>query len=282
MMSLQNRDLDLELDFRWDADADGDHQSFLNRDIPFLMLHTGVHEDYHRPSDDAEKINTEGLQQLARLTFHIALEAAEQPTRNVFRSAARRESDAEKRRFEAPLAPFPPRLGVWWDAGQPMERGLRLTNVAAGSPAEEAGLRSGDRLVKLADRDVDDEQQFRMNLLAAKTPVRVLVERPGQSAPLALDVRLSGSPLRLGVSWREDDAEPGVVMLTRVAPGSPAQRAGLQPCDRIYEIAGRGFRDGDELAKLASSLPSPLELLVERNGRMRTATLDVPEPAAPP
>jgi C-terminal processing protease CtpA/Prc len=86
----------------------------------------------------------------------------------------------------------------------------------------------------------------------------------------------------LGVSWREDDAEPGVVMLTRVAPGSPAQRAGLQPCDRIYEIAGRGFRDGDELAKLASSLPSPLELLVERNGRMRTATLDVPEPAAPP
>ncbi|MEX2113551.1 MAG: M20/M25/M40 family metallo-hydrolase, partial [Pirellulales bacterium] len=63
----------LTLDFNWDIRPDSDHQSFYSRGIPFLMLHTGKHSEYHRPSDDAELINNDGLSQIAQLMFHVVV-----------------------------------------------------------------------------------------------------------------------------------------------------------------------------------------------------------------
>jgi C-terminal processing protease CtpA/Prc len=84
---------------------------------------------------------------------------------------------------------------------------------------------------------------------------------------------LPGTPLRWGVLWRVDDAEPGAVILTHVVPGSPAAQAGLRVEDRIYQVGGRDFADEAAFALLAKSLSKPVQLLVERNGRLRTVTL---------
>jgi len=87
--------------------------------------------------------------------------------------------------------------------------------------------------------------------------------------------RASDSPLRLGIAWRTDDAEPDTVIVSNVVAGSAAATAGLRVGDRIYRIGGRDFSDDTTFAGLARTLPGPLELLVERDGRLRTVVLHV-------
>ena len=83
-------------------------------------------------------------------------------------------------------------------------------------------------------------------------------------------------PLRLGIAWRSDDAEPDTVIVSHVAAGSAAASAGLKVGDRIYRVGGRDFADDTAFAQLARTLPGPLELLIERDGRVRTVILHFP------
>ena len=67
--------------------------------------------------------------------------------------------------------------------------------------------------------------------------------------------------------------EPAAIILTHVIPGSPAARAGLADGDRIYQVGGRDFADEADFAQLAKNPAAPLQLLVERDGRLRTVVL---------
>ena len=82
--------------------------------------------------------------------------------------------------------------------------------------------------------------------------------------------------MRLGIAWRTDDAEPDTVIVSHVAAGSAAAAAGLRVGDRIYRVGGREFTDDATFVNLARTLPGPLELLVERDGRLRTVVLPFP------
>jgi hypothetical protein len=276
LVSRQNSGMDLALDFSWEMRADSDHWTFFNRGIPTLMLHTGLHDDYHRPSDDVERIEIDGLRRVTRLLFAIACGLADAPAQPRFRNASRRESPATKQLAERPLSPLPGRLGVQWDRQQAEAGQVRVTAVVPRSAAERAGLRTGDRILRVAGQDVLDGEQFRGLVLAATNPATFSVERAGHDQPLDIPVTLTGGPVRVGVSWRIDDAEPGAVILTRVVPGSPADRAGLRPGERVYRVADQPFASSDAFRRLITSLPGPLSMEVERAGRMRMATLDLP------
>jgi len=91
-----------------------------------------------------------------------------------------------------------------------------------------------------------------------------IVQRPGDP------------PMRLGIAWRNDDAEPDTALVSHVAAGSAAAIAGLRVGDRIYRIGGHDFSGDNAFLKLAHTLPGPLELLVERDGRLRTIVLHLP------
>src|SRR6185295_14367036 len=91
--------------------------------------------------------------------------------------------------------------------------GLKITQVAAGLPAAKAGLRAGDRLLTFAGQDVADGEEFRMLVVAAKNPVAMTIQRAGEEKPQELTATLNGEPLRIGITWRTDDAEPGCVYL---------------------------------------------------------------------
>jgi hypothetical protein len=190
LVSLDN-DEGLSLEFPWLTEPDADYYSFLVRNVPVLMLHTGLHEDYHRPSDVASKINSAGMKQIDRLLLALVCDLASRDARPVFRPTCREEKQ----------------------------------------------------------------------------------EPPAQPAPMVLP--LPGKPLRLGITWRQDDAEPGVAIITEVAAGSPAAMAGLLPGDRVYQIAGREFTSDAEFAALARTLSGPIKLRVERSGKLRTIELRV-------
>src|SRR5690606_3726546 len=110
----QNAALNVPLDFSWEIVDNSDHYPFYRNGIPFLLLHTGLHADYHRPSDDADKIDSQGMQQIIRLLVGVVDELANMPEKPRFRSAVRQETLADQRTFETPLAPLPPRLGLSW------------------------------------------------------------------------------------------------------------------------------------------------------------------------
>jgi len=80
-------------------------------------------------------------------------------------------------------------------------------------------------------------------------------------------------PRLLGISWPEDDAEPGAVILARVVTGSPAPNAGLRAGDRIYQVATQDFADGDAFIRLVGNVSDTLQLLMERDGQLRTVVV---------
>lgn len=273
LTSLNNRDSNLRLNFIWKMREDSDHFTFFQRGIPVLMLHTGLHDDYHRPSDDPEKLNVAGMHRVVQVICGVLYDLAQQPQLSGFRQASRTESEHTQKERERPLPALPSRLGLSWDAAaEKAGKGLLVNRVARGTAAERAGIRTGDKIVRFNDQPTADGQELKALVLAAENPVRIELERAGASEPVALDVQLTGKPVRLGISWRVDDAEPNAIVLSRVVPGSPAAQAGLLVNDRIYEVGGKSFSSSGEFRRLLSAT-GPLELLVDRYGRLQTVSL---------
>ncbi len=273
LVSQQNDASGLVLDFDWSLRADSDHYAFFENQVPVLHFHTGQHDEYHTPRDDAALVSGPGMERVTRLAFGVAWELANAPRAIGFRDESKRESPATLRGILQQQPMLPSRLGVTWSAQHFVGPGVRLTEVAPDSPAERAGLRPGDRLVKWGDRELRSGDDLLGAAQTADGPVSVVAMRPGQEKPLDLKVELAGEPLRIGILWRADEAEPGTAILTCVVPNSPAAQAGLEAGDRIYQVAGRDFASDEELAKLLTGQPGPIELTVERDGRLRTVTI---------
>lgn len=133
-----NAEPDISMAFEPAGYGPSDHTSFYASDIPVLHLFTNVHGDYHRPSDDWEAIDSAGLGKVTALTAGLAAELANRSRRlTLIAGVGEREQRAGG-------------YGAWLGTVPdftPVERGVLLAGVTAGSPAEEAGLRKGDILV---------------------------------------------------------------------------------------------------------------------------------------
>ena len=234
------------------------------------MLHTGKHDDYHRPSDDADKLNYAGTQRLTRLMLLLALRAAEAEELPAFRAESRGETKEQQCRIEQPLPAPASRLGITWNSKLSEQRIVEIIEIAPQSPAAAAGFRIGDRLLRFAGNTVSEVADFRSLVVIADSDVTATVQRPGQTEPLEVSVRLAGEPSRLGLTWRTDDAEPDSVILTQVIPHSAAALAGLKPLDRIRTF-GEHSASGENL-RLISTL-SPIAVMFERDGVVTTTKI---------
>jgi hypothetical protein len=159
--------LPLAPEVRGDPFAPSDHTSFYTAGRPVLFLFTGAHADYHRPSDTWEKINGAGLVTVtdfaARVVAAVAQDA--QPPAYV--------------KFAAPPAStrggYGPYFGVVPEFGEAERPGVRVSGVRPGSPADRAGVRSGDVLVRFAGIDVKTLQDFSFALRGKRPGDRVEV-----------------------------------------------------------------------------------------------------------
>lgn len=128
-----------------DGYGPSDHSSFYGKQVPVLFFFTGTHDDYHRPTDTAERINYEGLAAVASLVGRLLadLQAAE---RRPAYTTAKVEQTARATGFRVYLGTVP--------SYNESTDGMLLEGVREGSPAAAAGLQAGDRVVRLAGRDV--------------------------------------------------------------------------------------------------------------------------------
>ena len=274
LVSSQNDPTGLELEFVWGVKPNADYHPFFVQNIPILMFHTGLHDDYHRPADTANLINTTGIAQVTRLLFGLVYEMAERSSvLPEFRGDAAQETPDTEKDVLAQSAKPADRFGVTWMEDATNRGGIVVSEIMADSPAERAGVQVGDCIVRFAGRAIREDDDFFAAVAGAENPAKFTVQRPDEKKPIELKAELPGSPLRWGFVWRVDDAESGAIILAHIVPGSPAARAGLQAGDRIYQVAGRDFADETTFVNLVKKQSSSLQLLVERDGRVRVRLL---------
>jgi hypothetical protein len=273
--ALANQDARLFLDFDWTQRDDSDHWTFCRQRIPYLMLHTGDHDDYHRPSDDVEKLNYSGLERVSQMMFELARSTADAATLAGFRSEAIQEGPAHQREL-ARVTAHPPRLGIAWDPQRTASDPFVIARVTAGSPAANTGLKPGDQIVRIDGRPPEEISDLVGLILASAGRIRLSVLRDGEAAPTDVDVALQGSPIRLGVQWQTDPAEPECLIVTGVIPGSAAARAGVQVGDRLCGTESIANPGADWLRELTSAAHDSIRLQVEHAGVVRDVDVELP------
>jgi len=273
------------LDYTWEIKDNSDHWTFYEANIPSLCIHTGLHDDYHRPSDDVEKINFEGMQEVSRYLLEQICELADVDQLPAFRPAVRQESPSSQKQTEMPLAAIPSRLDFTWQALDEQPSGLVVKQVSPDGNAAEAGLLVGDRIFAVNDRPLTSEAQLPAAALASELEITLAVQRTGATEPIVLRVPLHGNRIRLGLSWRSNDAEPTTVYVTRVIPFSPAARAGIKIHDRIYAVNGESSPSQQAMftrvQELMDAKAAEILLRVESRGVLRDVAVSLGVPAEP-
>jgi len=170
------------------ASGDGwgpsDQASFFAKHRPVLFFFTDLHEDYHRPTDDAWKIDADGIVRVADL-------AADLTRRLRVRSAPLTFVDAPPPAPVATATGPRPLLGTIPDmTDEP--GGVRLSGVRAGSPADSGGLQAGDVLTGLGGMPITSLQDFQNALMAHKPGDRVEIRFRRGTQNMSVQVTLGG------------------------------------------------------------------------------------------
>ncbi|HEV2854443.1 MAG TPA: M20/M25/M40 family metallo-hydrolase [Thermoanaerobaculia bacterium] len=156
-----------------------DHTPFYAAGVPVLHFFTGAHDDYHKPSDDADKINAAGGARVAGLVADLALQVAGGPRRLTYKDAPPPPPRGDTRSFGASLGTVPDYAGD----GRP---GVLVASVVPGSGAALAGIQRGDLLVELSGRPIRDIHDLTYVLQRSKPGAKstAVVDRGGQRVTL--------------------------------------------------------------------------------------------------
>jgi hypothetical protein len=139
---------------RFDLRASGDgwgpsdHAVFFATRHPVLHFFTDLHDDYHRSTDDWEKLNVSGITQVAQFVADLAWVLANRPAPLTFVDAPRPQASAGGSGYGAYLGTIPDM------SGGGVSDGVRITGVRTGSPAEHAGLQAGDVITAIGDKHI--------------------------------------------------------------------------------------------------------------------------------
>ncbi|WP_247237466.1 M20/M25/M40 family metallo-hydrolase [Telluribacter sp. SYSU D00476] len=129
-----------------------DHTSFYLKGIPVLFFFTGVHSDYHKPTDDTDKINIDGTVRVVRLIANLITKVEEDTAEPQFTPAGNPHSGMTQSSFKVTL-------GVMPDYAY-SGKGLKIDGVLENRPAQTAGIQAGDVVVRMGEYPVQDIQDY--------------------------------------------------------------------------------------------------------------------------
>jgi aminopeptidase YwaD len=147
---LNGKGLGLVMKFDSTGSGPSDHSSFYRKDIPVLFLFTGSHSDYHKASDDWDKINYDGEKDVVKMIYRVI-----ELTDNKGKLAFTKTNDPQPGGARA----FRVSLGVMPDYGF-SGTGMRIDGVSPGKIAEKAGLQAGDVLLQLGEYKFVDVKSY--------------------------------------------------------------------------------------------------------------------------
>ena len=132
-----------------DGTGPSDHTSFYNKELPVLFFHTGSHENYHRPTDDVEYINYQGIEQISNYVYNIIEELEAYEKLDFKETISNQQSVA---RFNVSLRVMPDYV---FDGD-----GMKADQIIKGGPADLAGLLDGDIIIQIDELKVNDVYSY--------------------------------------------------------------------------------------------------------------------------
>ena len=156
-----------------------DATSFYPKKVPVLAFFTGSHDEYHRPTDDANTLNYEGIERVTKFARTIV--------RDLTKPGARPEWAKVDRSTKASVSGLRVYLGTIPDYAAEVE-GVKLSGVRGGAPADKAGMKSGDIVVEFAGIPVKniDDYMVAFNAVKVNKPVDIVVLRGGKRVKLTI------------------------------------------------------------------------------------------------
>jgi len=227
--------------FQYSYGEDGfgpsDHQSFYLKKMPVLFFFTGIHENYHKPSDTVDRINFPGMAKVADMAEGIIAELITGPRLEYVKTGGYGTP------FDQNATPNRAVLGVT-TAETGSKNGVAITAVAEKGAAEKAGLKEGDRILSIGGQSTKNVDSLMMALEKCRPgrEVDIVIQRNGEEQTLKITPTRQQTPsmpkARLGVMPDYSDESDGM-LLQGVTPGGAAEKAGLKEGDRIVELAGK-------------------------------------------
>jgi Zn-dependent M28 family amino/carboxypeptidase len=168
-----------ELTLTEDGYGPSDHSSFYTKQVPVLFFFTGTHSDYHKPSDTFDKINYNDEARILSLVARIVRDVDGAPKRLTF-TTAKTDQTPRTGGFRVYLGTIP----NYADSNN----GLLLDGVRDDSPAAKAGLKAGDRIVKIGTREVKNVYDYTYALGEMKAGQEYTVELVRGTEKLTLKI----------------------------------------------------------------------------------------------
>lgn len=184
VLEQAQKDSPFKIEYSAGGYSSSDHTSFVTKQIPVLFFFSGLHSDYHKPSDTWDKINASSATRLLDMVENVALQLADAQDRPTFQIVAE-----EKPPGGGGGGGYGPYFGSIPDFGQEVN-GVKFSDVRPNSPAAKAGLKAGDILVQFGDKAIKNLYDFTDALRRSKVGdvVEVKVMREGQ--PVTASVKL--------------------------------------------------------------------------------------------
>jgi hypothetical protein len=171
------KSLKTDLSIKLDSAGVGpsDHTSFYLKNIPVLFFFTGQHSDYHKTTDDVEKVNFQGLRQVLETGIQV-IESLDKQPKLKFQETKSKEDNTPR---------FKVTLGIMPDYTYEGE-GVRVDGVTDGKPAAKAGMQKGDVIIGLGDLPVKTIQDYMKGLASFKKgdTTKVKVKRDAEEKTL--------------------------------------------------------------------------------------------------
>ena len=180
MIERRNVAAGFDLTLMDDPYLPSDTTAFYPKGIPVLAFFTGSHDDYHRPTDDINTLDYEGIERITRFAALLADDLAKTDSRPSYVKVERSNAPGGRDSLRAYLGTIP-------DYATEV-KGVKLSGVRGGSPAEKAGLQGGDVITEFAGQKIANIYDYTYALDAAKIgqPLKVKVLRKDQ--PLEVSV----------------------------------------------------------------------------------------------
>ena len=183
VLDQAQKEAPFKIEFSAGGYSSSDHTSFVTKKIPVLFFFSGLHSDYHKPSDTWDKINGASAARLLDMVESVAVQLANTDQPPAFQVVA------EEKPLGGGGGGYGPYFGSVPDFGQ-VENGVKFSDVRPNSPAAKAGLKAGDILVQFGDKPIKNLYDFTDALRRSKVGdvVEVKVLRDGQ--PVTASVKL--------------------------------------------------------------------------------------------
>jgi len=181
LIEKRNVPIGFNLTLQEDPYLPTDVTAFYPKEIPVLSFFTGGHEDYNRPTDDPDTLNYDGIERIARLAHGIVSDLSSTDERPEYVRVERSQSEEGSRdTLRAYLGTIPD----YTTEGT----GVKLSGVRAGGPADKAGLKGGDVIVKFGGQKITNIYDYTYALDAVKIgePIEVVVLREGTRVQLTV------------------------------------------------------------------------------------------------